>query len=189
MSIGLRTLVLNSNYMPVSIFPLSTTPVEEAMARVYNEQGPTCRVVMEYPRRILTQRANLHWPSVISRIDKKIVRERVSLTCESLYYRDHGMCQYCEKPLTLGTTTMDHVIPDSKGGLFTWENIVCACNTCNSAKSDAMPVGQWAPKQKPFKPTYFELLSRRKKFPIRVDDQNWMSFLGNWNAEVIVSTN
>ena len=183
MTIGLRTLVLNSNYLPISLFPLHTIPVEDAITRVFNG---TCHTVLEYPRKILTRTKDLHWPSVVARTDTKLVKERVKLSCETIYYRDHGKCQYCEKQLTLGSVTMDHVIPESKGGGFTWENIVSACETCNSLKSDAPPVGRWAPKQKPFKPSYFQLLSNRKKFPIRIDDERWMGFIGNWEADVIV---
>ena len=47
--------------------------------------------------------------------------------------RDRHTCQYC------GTTrklTLDHIIPRSKGGLHTWENVVAACERCNSRKGD-----------------------------------------------------
>lgn len=50
--------------------------------------------------------------------------------------RDHHTCQYC------GTTrhlTLDHVIPRSKGGPHTWDNVVAACATCNGRKGDRLP--------------------------------------------------
>ncbi|KAM3091219.1 HNH endonuclease [Phormidesmis sp. 146-35] len=52
-----------------------------------------------------------------------------------LFRRDNHTCQYC------GTTkhlTIDHVIPRSKGGTHTWDNVVAACERCNSAKGDRL---------------------------------------------------
>ncbi len=183
MSIGLRTLVLNANYMPVSLFPLQTIAAEEGICRIITG---SCRSVFDYDRPILTQREGMNWPSVIARLDKKQVGERVKLTDDGIYYRDHGVCQYCERPLQIHEMTCDHVIPKSHGGRFVWDNIVSACSKCNLMKADSRPVGKWAPKRMPIKPTYYQLLSIRKNFPIVIDDENWMQFLGNWNADVII---
>ena len=179
----LRTLVLNADYAPISLFPLQTIPAEDAVTRVFNG---TCRVVMEYDIPIRTPTLKMNWPSVIARTDRKRVRERVKLEPESLYYRDHGRCAYCEKQLTLHCVTFDHVVPRARGGDSSWDNLVAACGKCNSQKGDALPVGEWMPKRRPYKPTYYDLLAIRKKFPITVDDANWMQFIGDWNADVII---
>ncbi len=50
--------------------------------------------------------------------------------------RDQHRCQYCGSHRRL---TLDHVIPRSKGGLHTWDNVVAACEPCNSTKSDRTP--------------------------------------------------
>lgn len=50
--------------------------------------------------------------------------------------RDQHRCQYCGSHRRL---TLDHVIPRSKGGLHTWDNVVAACESCNSTKSDRTP--------------------------------------------------
>ena len=50
--------------------------------------------------------------------------------------RDQHRCQYCRSNRQL---TLDHVIPRSKGGLHTWDNVVAACEPCNSSKSDRTP--------------------------------------------------
>ncbi len=50
--------------------------------------------------------------------------------------RDHHKCQYCGNHKHL---TLDHVIPRSKGGSHTWDNVVIACNSCNSRKGDRTP--------------------------------------------------
>ena len=181
--IGIRTLVLASNYMPISIFPLHTIPVEDAVTRVFND---TCHVVCDHDRVIKSRTVDMKWPSIIARNDGKYIGNDVKLRRDSLYYRDHGRCQYCEQPLTINQVTFDHVIPQRRGGKFEWENLVAACAKCNMAKSDALPVGRWTPKIKPFKPTYHQLLSQRRKFPIIVQDQRWVEFIGGWESDVIV---
>ncbi len=192
--IGLRTLVLNRNYIPISIFPLHSIPVEDAMTRIFND---TCRVVCNYDRKILTQTADLYWASVVARTDNKPIKSGVKLRRESLYYRDHGMCVYCDKPVVLGRMsdrkfahgqsnlmTIDHVIPKSLGGQVTWSNAVTACPSCNAAKGNKRAVGKWIPNRKPYKPTYWQLIDIRRTFPIAVDHIDWMQFIGDWKAPV-----
>ncbi len=50
--------------------------------------------------------------------------------------RDQHRCQYCKSSRKL---TLDHVIPRSRGGLHTWDNVVAACESCNCGKSDRTP--------------------------------------------------
>ena len=184
--IGLRALVLNSNYTPISLFPLSegAIPVEDAITRVING---TCHVVSEYDRKILTSaRHDMKWPSVIVRKDPVLITEGVRLDDESLFYRDHGMCAYCQRKLSLKELTCDHVVPKSKGGAFVWDNIVAACPPCNTQKGDQMPTGKWRPRIVPTKPSYYDLLAVRRNHPITVDDDSWTPFLGYWNAPVTI---
>lgn len=50
--------------------------------------------------------------------------------------RDHHSCQYCGSNKLL---TLDHIIPRSKGGQHSWDNVVAACERCNSRKGDRTP--------------------------------------------------
>tara|TARA_B110000503_G_C7011842_1_gene356041 strand:- start:241 stop:807 length:567 start_codon:yes stop_codon:yes gene_type:complete len=181
--IGLRSLVLNANYMPISLFPLHTIPVEDAVTRVFNG---TCHVVESYDRKILSSSVDMGWPSIIARSEHAKLKDLVRMRRESLFYRDHGLCAYCEKPITISGLTYDHVIPQSKGGSSDWENIVCACGLCNTKKGNSMPVGIWKPKFAPYKPNYYQLLKARKKFPIVIDHESWVDYLGNWESDVII---
>ena len=52
-----------------------------------------------------------------------------------IYKRDKNKCQYCGSTKSL---TIDHVIPKSKGGEDTWENLVVACSSCNVKKGDKL---------------------------------------------------
>lgn len=182
--LGLRTLVLNSNYMPISLFPLHSIPVEDAVTRIFNG---TCHIVYEYDRKILTPSLDMQWPSVIARNDNQRIKENVKLRRESLFYRDHGVCAYCERPLTIGELTYDHVYPRRRGGPHSWDNVVAACSSCNLRKADRLPEGEWKPKLAPYKPNYFQLLAQRKKFPITVPDETWKHFLADWEAEVKIA--
>jgi 5-methylcytosine-specific restriction endonuclease McrA len=56
-----------------------------------------------------------------------------------LYKRDQGKCSYCGKEITQKESTIDHIIPKSKGGSNTWENICLACKPCNVFKDDRSP--------------------------------------------------
>jgi 5-methylcytosine-specific restriction endonuclease McrA len=66
--------------------------------------------------------------------------------------RDNHACQYCGSGKRL---TLDHVIPRSKGGQHTWNNVVAACESCNSKKGDRLPqeIGM-IPRTKPKAPVH-----------------------------------
>ncbi len=188
MTVGLRTLLLHPDLTPVELFPVKTLPVEDAIVRVM--EG-TATMLHHYERKVLTpSRDDLFWPSVI--VNKKFYKrhEAVRLKSRSLYYRDHGRCAYCEKELSPNQITCDHVIPQSKGGAHSWDNVVTACRPCNAAKDDNMPVGKWKPKWHPHEPTIYELIDKRRHFPVVVDDENWVDYLSHfkgWEGPVHLS--
>lgn len=169
--------------MPCNMLPLETIPVKDAITRVFNG---TCHVVSEYDVRIRTANRDLdiNWPAIIARNDSKNSKPRLAMTDDNLFYRDHGMCQYCEKKLEIRDFTEDHVIPKSMGGTTSWENIVIACSACNNRKDNKPPVGEFAPKRMPYKPTYNQLVNLRRKFPITVDTEAWIPFIGEWDAPI-----
>jgi 5-methylcytosine-specific restriction endonuclease McrA len=59
-------------------------------------------------------------------------RARASLSRRAVLVRDSFECQYCGRP----AENIDHVIPRSRGGLHTWDNVVAACRPCNSRKEN-----------------------------------------------------
>ncbi len=58
----------------------------------------------------------------------------MALNRRAVFMRDGGRCQYCDA----AAESIDHVIPRSKGGTHTWENLVAACRSCNSRKRDRL---------------------------------------------------
>ncbi len=57
----------------------------------------------------------------------------------NIFLRDNYSCAYCEKQLEQGELSVDHVLPKSRGGKETWENLVTSCKTCNCLKGDRTP--------------------------------------------------
>lgn len=75
---------------------------------------------------------------------------------DRLFKRDRGMCLYCDKP----ATTIDHVIPRSRGGDTTWLNTVASCLRCNSKKGSRTPQeSNMKLRKDPFIPTWIEVYS------------------------------
>jgi hypothetical protein len=60
------------------------------------------------------------------------MRRQLRVSLANLLVRDQGRCAYCSGP----ATTIDHVVPRSRGGTHSWENVVAACRPCNLAKGN-----------------------------------------------------
>ena len=63
----------------------------------------------------------------------------VKLTRTNILIRDRAECQYCRKRLNKKSFTIDHIIPRSKGGKTSWDNLVASCHRCNTYKGDKSP--------------------------------------------------
>lgn len=69
----------------------------------------------------------------------KIPRVDVKLNMRNLWLRDGGRCQYTGRKLSLREATKDHVMPESRGGGNTWENLVTCCPHVNKKKGNKTP--------------------------------------------------
>lgn len=63
----------------------------------------------------------------------------VKVSRKNVWARDKGLCQYCNKKMNVKESTLDHVLPRSRGGKKSWDNIVLACVPCNQKKDDMTP--------------------------------------------------
>jgi 5-methylcytosine-specific restriction endonuclease McrA len=108
-------LVLNSSYEPINF-----TNWKRAVVLVLKEK------VQVLSKRVIRLLSYVRVP--IKYADNKPTRSMI-------YKRDRNSCQYCGSTSRL---TIDHVIPKSKGGKDTWENLVVACSKCNTKKSDKL---------------------------------------------------
>lgn len=87
-----------------------------------------------------------------------------ALTNQALFARDRHLCLYCGLQFSRGDLTRDHVIPLSKGGRDSWENVVSACLACNVRKGSRTPQQAGMPLLAvPFRPSWVEhlILSNR----------------------------
>lgn len=79
-------------------------------------------------------------PSVIRLLTYKFLPVRIPVaTKKNICLRDNHTCQYCGRRFHPAALTLDHVMPRSRGGRNTWENLVAACNPCNRRKDNRTP--------------------------------------------------
>ncbi|MBN2474162.1 MAG: HNH endonuclease [Pirellulales bacterium] len=69
----------------------------------------------------------------------RIPTQTLHLSRRSVLARDDNVCQYCGRRLPTHQLSLDHVTPRSRGGMTTWENVVCACLKCNIKKGGRTP--------------------------------------------------
>lgn len=123
-----RTLVLNATYEPIGVVPARRAVILALADKV--------DVLAESDATISSAQLELAIPSVVRlRYYVKVPYQRTApLSRRAVFARDHGECQYCGKP----AESIDHVIPRSRGGEHTWENVVACCRRCNTLKSDRL---------------------------------------------------
>ena len=172
-SIQRPALILNADYRPLSYFPLSLWPWQEAIKAVYLKR---VNVAAEYEEVVRSEKLTLPLPSVIVLKNYVVPTKTVPFTRATLFLRDEFTCQYCGykgKDLTF-----DHVVPKSRGGKTRWDNVVAACQSCNLRKA-AKTTSQAGFKLKkvPTKPSPEVLLNKGKKFPPSDMHKSWSDFL------------
>jgi 5-methylcytosine-specific restriction endonuclease McrA len=69
----------------------------------------------------------------------RIPRNTVKFNRRNIFLRDENCCQYCQKQFPRQQLSLDHIQPRSRGGVDSWENIVCACRKCNVRKGGRTP--------------------------------------------------
>jgi 5-methylcytosine-specific restriction endonuclease McrA len=92
-------------------------------------------------RRVQSPAKAFDMPSIVRYIrGRRPYRQmRVKFSKPTVYARDKGHCQYCGANLRLSEATFDHVVPRSRGGATSWENVVIACRPCNQRKGNKTP--------------------------------------------------
>jgi 5-methylcytosine-specific restriction endonuclease McrA len=87
-----------------------------------------------------TVRLTIAVPRVVRLLSfDRLPRQSVTLNRRNIFARDHNRCQYCGKSKSTSELSLDHVIPRTRGGQATWENLVCACVKCNVKKGGRPP--------------------------------------------------
>lgn len=193
-----KVLVLNRSFLPIHI-----TSVKRAFSLLY--QGLAHAVDQEYrtfdfeswaqlsaslhDERIgLVDRA-IRVPRVILLLAyDRVPRRRVRFSRFNIYSRDRNTCQYCGKVFPRSELNLDHVVPCSRGGKSTWENVVCSCHDCNRRKGGRTPEDAGMkllrpPRRPEWTPFMLETFSLRRY-------KEWVPFLSvvdvsYWNTELL----
>lgn len=127
----MRTTILNLDYSVISI-------VSWQKGMLLLLKG-VIQPIEFWPDPILSASGDYYQVPKMVMVKKFIKRKRVLLPKKrNIFLRDNYTCQYCscEDPSVL---TLDHVVPQSRGGKNTWENLVCACRPCNFKKGNRTP--------------------------------------------------
>ena len=171
-------LVLNADFRPLSYFPLSLWPWQEAVKAVFLDR---VNIVSEYDRVVRSPTFEMRLPSVISLKEYVQTTRRPAFTRFNVFLRDRFACQYCGSNEDL---TFDHLLPRSRGGHTTWSNVVTACANCNLRKSNKTPdeSGMW-PSQAPFQPSVHHLHRNGRLFPPNYLHESWLDYL-YWDTEL-----
>jgi 5-methylcytosine-specific restriction endonuclease McrA len=203
MSLDASVLVLNKLYMAVHVVPVRRAfgllfkDLAEVITlddgRYQSYDFHSWREVSEARARfkgpdddfIRTVHFEIQVPRVIRLLAyDRLPRTKVKFNRRNIFARDGNRCQYCGRRFPTNELSLDHVLPRSRGGKATWENIVCACLKCNVRKGGRTPreAGMKLirlPSQPRTSPVLSLKLSHRKY-------QSWKSFLDNayWTVEL-----
>jgi 5-methylcytosine-specific restriction endonuclease McrA len=194
-------LVLNRSYQPIHV-----TSVKRAFALLY--QGIARAIDHEYrlfdfqswaalsaethPDSVGTVSRRIRVPRVIVLLAcEHLPRAKVRFSRHNIYLRDGSRCQYCGKGFPRTDLNLDHVVPRSRGGTTTWENVVCSCVACNLRKGGRTPdeAGMKLLRQ-PVRPKWSPFHRIGSKRP---SHQDWGPFLQHmnlaeasyWNTELL----
>lgn len=159
-----RALVLN-----VTDEPLSVVSGHRAAILVFDGKADIVSRDSEFIR---SEKLRLPVPTVVRL--RYYVHIRYDIACSisrrGVFARDDYTCQYCGDK----ADSIDHVIPRSRGGTHTWENVVAACRACNSKKRDRLPSEMgFKLKRRPVAPSHISwVLSFSSDVP-----QHWQPYI------------
>ena len=127
-----RVLVLNASYEPINI-----CGIRKAIVLLINGVAKSEEKTLSIIR---SPSVEIRIPAVIRLLTYvKIPYKRKTFSKKSIFLRDQYTCQYCGKSLQPGNLTLDHVLPKSRAGRSTWENLVTSCKSCNVRKGNRTP--------------------------------------------------
>ena len=162
---SLQTLVLNADFRPLSTWPPSLWPPEDAVLAVLKDK---VAVVETWDAVFRSPSVTIAVPKVVALRQYVPVDAAPRFCRRAILVRDRFTCQYCGRRFPAEELTFDHVVPRSAGGRTCWTNILTACVRCNALKG-AEPANyggrrgvaagrRLRPLKEPRRPTAAELL-------------------------------
>ncbi|HEX4144240.1 MAG TPA: HNH endonuclease [Pirellulales bacterium] len=115
----------------------------------------------------------------------RLPKQAVRFNRRNIFARDGNRCQYCGKNFPTSELSLDHVVPRSRNGPTSWENVVCACVACNVRKGGRTPAeAHMKLTRQPTRPKRSPLLAVKLGNP---KYESWKTFLDNayWSVDLI----
>ena len=165
MSLTGQVLVLNQDYQPLSL-----CSVRKSLVLLLLEKAELLH--KDETKRIRTISTTFDFPTVIRLMDYvRIPNKNIVVTRKNVLKRDGNKCQYCGSKESL---TLDHIIPKSRGGGDSWDNLITCCATCNVKKGNKTPKEANMPLlSKPHKPHHLMFLRSQ----IASVNEHWKPYL------------
>lgn len=126
----MRTLVLNAGYEPIAV-----VSDRRALVLVLSGKAATLEADLEQPLRSVHTEYPRPRVILLNRYVRIPMARRNPVSRKGVLRRDNHSCGYCGK----FANTIDHVLPRSRGGVDSWENLVACCLRCNNVKGDRTP--------------------------------------------------
>lgn len=184
-------LLLNADGMPLSLVPLSIVSWQVAMRLIFTDK---VKVLKEYDNWVVrSQHLEINVPSIIIMCEQVKWAKSLKYSRNNVYLRDDFTCQLqitskCKDRhghSHIDNLTLDHVVPKSHGGKTSWTNVTTSCKECNGAKGNDRTI---LPKKAPIKPTYYQILAKRKTLPIHIKDEEWKFYI-QWPDHLVKVVN
>jgi len=162
-------LVLNATFEPINV-----TAVRRALMLVLKGVAQTEE---HNHAEVHSATSAVRVPSVIRLLSyRHIPQQTRALSRKNILLRDRNICQFCGKHFPSSELTLDHVMPRSRGGHSSWENLVACCYDCNNRKGNRTP--EEAGLQLVRRPRPFTLhTSRQLMRLIGRQDEKWRKYL------------
>ena len=202
-ALGLSVLVLNRSFVAVHVTNVRralTLLFRDLAEVVHIEEGHYAAHTLESWRELSAMQASFRSPDQdwVRAVGYELQAPRVIrlVACDrgprqglrfnrrNVFARDGNLCQYCGRHFPTSELSLDHVVPRSRGGITSWENIVCACVACNVRKGGRTPhEARMNLIRQPVKPKRSPLLSIKLGNPKYA---SWKSFVETayWLAEL-----
>jgi len=166
----MRTLLLDSSFSPVEV-------IDWKRAIILLLTGRAEAIDCYDDISIRSPRLSFQLPKTLRLFSIHKSSRTVKFSRFNVIFRDNFECQYCGKSGSVKDLTIDHVIPVSRGGRNTWENVVAACSPCNSKKGSKLLAEMGVKlKREPYRPNWTPQIIIKLR---ESDPREWLYWMPN----------
>ena len=164
-------LILNGDGRPLSYFPLSSVDWKTSVKLVITRYVIIIKEHVDWIVR--SPSTSFKVPSIVMLRKFHKFSKKVKFSRSNVFLRDMFTCQYCNNVFEKKELTIDHLIPKSKGGITSWENVTTSCKSCNLKKADSIP--KVLPKAE--KPSHRQLIRGQEKASGQKISPDWQEYI------------